>query len=449
MENPEFRRQAWLELTPHRLVAMPLTVGLLLAFVYLTATAAKADAGGATASAALLIFGGLLILWGTRLAGDAIIEEVRGRTWDQQRMSALPPWQLAWGKLLGGPIFPWYGAALCAGVALTLGNAPLPRQAAVIALLAALAVMLHGAAVITSLLALRKGASLPARTGGLLPLMAFFVAIPVLQAALTDAAWSERLAWFGLRPTVFVAFLTSMLAFAGWAVLGVHRLMRAELQVRGTPLVWLAFLAFSMTWAAGFVPAELGAGDPSTPLTPTRLLIAYGIAHGAIYALAFAESKQPVVFRRLLWFHNHGQRERFLDELPLWLVSVPVAGAAVAALLLQSEPAVSGLQKQMVVGLALLGTRDLALLLALNFGKRAQRADVAGLVYLLVLYGLAPGVANSLGLDGLRGFFWPRADVGPLAALAPLAAGSLAAVALAWLRWRALGISAPRPPADA
>jgi hypothetical protein len=74
---------------------------------------------------------------------------------------------------------------------------------------------------------------------------------------------------------------------------------------------------------------------------------------------------------------------------------------------------------------------------------------VAGLVYLLVLYALAPGVANALALDGLRGFFWPRADVGPLACLAPLAAGSLAAVALAWLRWRALGTSAPRPPADA
>lgn len=449
MENPEFRRQVWLELTPHRLVAMPLTLGLLLAFVYLTATTAEADGGAAAARAALWIFGGLLILWGTRLAGDAVTEEVRGRTWDQQRMSALPPWQLAWAKLLGGPIFPWYGAALCAGVALTLGSAPLPRRIAEVALLAALAVLLHAAAVVTSLLALRKGATLPARTGGLLPLLAFFIAMPVLQTTLTDAAWSEQLAWFGLRPAIFLAFLASLLAFAGWAVLGVHRLMRAELQVRGTPLVWLAFLAFSMTWAAGFIPPELGAGEPATPLTPTRLLIAYAVAHSAIYVLAFAESKQPVVFRRLLWFHRHGQRERFLDELPLWLVSVPVAGATVAALLLQREPAVSELQKQLVVGLALLGTRDLALLLALNFGTRSQRADVAGLVYLLVLYALAPGVASTLGLDGLRGFFWPRADVGPVAALAPLAAGTLAAVALAWLRWRALAISDPRPPADA
>jgi hypothetical protein len=449
MENPEFRRQVWLELTPHRLVVMPLILGLLLAFIYLTAAGVQADGGTAAASAALWIFGGLLILWGTRLAGDAITEEVRGHTWDQQRMSALPPWQLAWGKLLGGPIFPWYGAALCAGVALTLGSAPLPRRAAEVALLAALAVLLHAAAVITSLLALRKGATLPARTGGLLPLLAFFIAMPVLQATLTDAAWAERLTWFGLRPTIFGAFFGSMLAFAGWAVLGVHRLLRAELQVRGTPLVWLAFLVFTMTWAAGFVPPELGAGEPVTPLTPTRLLVAYAVAHAAIYALAFAESKQAVVFRRLLWFRSHGQRERFLDELPLWLVSVPVAAAAVGALLLQPEPAVSALQKQLVVGLALLGTRDVALLLALNFGGRAQRADLAGMVYLLVLYALAPGVANTLGLDGLRGFFWPRADVGPLAALAPLAAGTLAAVTLAGLRWRALALSAPRPPANA
>jgi hypothetical protein len=372
MENPEFRRQLWLELTPHRLLAMPLTLGLLLAMIYLTATTVEADGGAATARAALWIFGGLLVLWGTRLAGDAVTEEVRARTWDQQRMSAIPPWQLAWGKLLGGPVFPWYGAALCAAVALTLGDAPPARRAAEVALLAGLAILLHASAVIVSLLTLRKGATLPARTGGLLPLLAFFIAMPVLQATLTDAAWSDRLAWFGLRPSVFAAFFASMLAFAGWSVLGVHRLMRAELQVRGTPLVWLAFLVFTMAWAAGFVPPELGAGEPVTPLTPTRLLVAYGVAHIAIYALAFAEPKQPVVFRRLLWFRSQRQRERFLDELPLWLVSVPVAGAAVGALLLQPEPAVSALQKQLVVGLALLGTRDLALLLALNFGARAQ-----------------------------------------------------------------------------
>jgi len=99
----------------------------------------------------------------------------------------------------------------------------------------------------------------------------------------------------------------------------------------------------------------------------------------------------------------------------------------------QPEAAASTTQKQLVAGLALLGTRDLGLLLVLNFGSR--RGDVAGLVYLAVLYALAPALARMLEWEALTGFFWPRLDVGPIACLAPLAAQALLLALLARWRW--------------
>lgn len=457
MENPEFRRQVWLELTPHRLVAMPLVLGLLFALTHLTWRAAGGEGDDATAGLALWGFGGLLLLWGTRLAADSVTEEVRGRTWDLQRMSALPPWQLTWGKLVGGPIYPWYGALLCAGVYLALGSDPLAHKLAKLVLLGSLGVIFHGVALLAALLAARRGAALPARSMGALPLLAFFFALPLVQATLNPAAATATIYWHGLPTTFFTAAVISSTIFAVWAVVGVHRLMRAELQERNAPLVWLGFLLFVMVWASGFVPRELGLGDPRTGFTPTRVLVAYSVVHAAIYVLLFTERKEPVVFRRLLRFRRLGERERLWDELPLWLVSLPVAGAAAAALLLQpgavdsAAPgaivsSVSVIQKQVVASLALLLLRDVGLVLALAFGTGSRRSEMAAAVYLLALYVLAPGIAAQLDLPVLRGFFWPRIGEPSIVVLAPLALEAAGTLGFAWLRWRRAAARFPHDP---
>ena len=64
--------------------------------------------------------------------------------------------------------------------------------------------------------------------------------LPPLRVALSDGARSRTLGFWGLELALFTAALLSLLAFAGWAAIGVYRLMRAELQVRNPPLAWLA-----------------------------------------------------------------------------------------------------------------------------------------------------------------------------------------------------------------
>ncbi len=41
------------------------------------------------------------------LAGRSLAEEASQNTWDWQRLSALSPWQMAWGKLLGATLPAW------------------------------------------------------------------------------------------------------------------------------------------------------------------------------------------------------------------------------------------------------------------------------------------------------------------------------------------------------
>ena len=100
--NPEFRRNLALELTTHPLLAMP---GVML-LAFLLAYALARDLGGlrAVGWTAFGLFGGITVFWGTQLASASVLDEFRDNTWDTQRLSALGPWTLTWGKLLGGTV---------------------------------------------------------------------------------------------------------------------------------------------------------------------------------------------------------------------------------------------------------------------------------------------------------------------------------------------------------
>jgi hypothetical protein len=293
---------------------------------------------------------------------------------------------------------------------------------------------------------LRKQRAVGERVLGLLPL-AGLAMLPPLRVALTDGARSRTLGFWGLELDVFSAALLSLLAFAGWAAIGVYRLMRAELQVRNPPLAWIAFLGFAMAWAAGFVGDEQRLAEGRVGVW--RGVIAYAVGLAGCWAALFAEPKTPATFRRLLEFRRSGQRERLLDELPLWLATLPVVLALLVALLLQpGTPAgLSGEEKQVAAGLFLLLLRDVGLVLGLHFARDARSSDLAAFAYLLALHGLAPALARALGADWLSLFLRPRADVAAWQTLLPLALAATAAWLWAVTRWRHAAAGWPTPPA--
>src|SRR5204862_7070196 len=73
------------------------------------------------------------------------------------------------------------------------------------------------------------------------------------------------------------------------------------------------------------------------------------------------------------------------------------------------------------IALILFMLRDLGIVLLLNFAKRPQAADLAAILYLIVLYGICGGLAATARATSLLPLFWPGVGGNaPLIVLAPL-----------------------------
>ena len=151
--NPELQRNLWLEASPFRLAQ---TAGLLL---LVFAATSLAPIGLATSSGvALALYWFFAVLWGTRSAALSVVAEIRERTWDGQKLSAIDPFEMMWGKLFGATAANWFGALLCllfilapawrdegAGAAITYG-----------VILLALGVFAQALALLSSLVLIRR-----------------------------------------------------------------------------------------------------------------------------------------------------------------------------------------------------------------------------------------------------------------------------------------------------
>ncbi|HEY4999273.1 MAG TPA: hypothetical protein VII36_09025, partial [Usitatibacter sp.] len=287
--NPELRRNLWLELSTHRLIAMPAV--LFLVFV-LFASRNPGDWAETVFTTAIALFSLMVHLWGTYKASESITDEVRDRTWDWQRLSALDPWRMTWGKLAGATAFTWYGAAICmiAMVVAALGGADRRSAPVYICGLAALGVALQGAAFAASLQASRKSSRLGHRAG-------ILIILPVAAAALIalTSAQSPRIAavqWYGHDFDGLRFYTALAVVSALWAVLGAYREMARELKVRLLPWAYPAFALFLAALFAGFANGPVA---PRSMFALSGLLASLTLAY---YGL-FADVTTAMTLRRL------------------------------------------------------------------------------------------------------------------------------------------------------
>lgn len=442
--NPEFRRNLWLELTLHRLVAMPAVLALVLALVY----AASDEGAGSVAMAAAVIAGGLLGVWGSRNAVECVAEEVRARTWDGQRMSAIGPWAMAWGKLLGSTAFAWYGGLMALAVLVVVAPEDWARSPLrLAALLAAAGLLLQAVACLGGLAVARKGYARRGASGGWVLVLVLLVFGPGMLGLFSDAA--RPVDWWGGR-YVFASFLLgSVAAFAAWAVFGVYRSMAAELQVRALPWAYAAFNLFLAAYFAGFW-VHGGAGA----LGARDAFLLWGLLTSAVltYLQLFGESTGVVVFRHVQVRLQRGEWRRALEELPCWPVGLAMAGlfAFLGALLLE-VPSRSGSPLHGLAGaplaLFLLLVRDAAIFLVFAFARQPRRTEAATLFYLVMLYGIVPGLLLASDLPGLAQLVLPPVLENPGKAAAVAAVHAAIAGSLVAWRWRAYRALERKPAA--
>lgn len=253
--NPEFRRQLWLQFSATRLALLPLLLAGIFFAVYLSAKAAPAEP---LAAAAALLFGVLVWGMGTFAAGSSVMDEIADRTWDQQRMSAMQPWTMTWGKLAGASAYGWYGGALCLLVALPSALAQEPIAWVLkVAAMAVLAGIFLQALLIAINLQLLKSGSRVSRRGGV---WALLLVLLWGSGMVMGALRGTRIDWWGQTFERLDFALASLALFTACALLGAWRSMAEVLAVRQLPWAWptmaLAATAYVSGFAGGAAPAR-------------------------------------------------------------------------------------------------------------------------------------------------------------------------------------------------
>ncbi|NKF23001.1 hypothetical protein [Solimonas marina] len=439
LRNPEFQRNAWLELTPQRLMAMPIILGLVALVGH------KLDGWlGGLPMISLSLFVIITVMYGAKQAGESLNQELVQGTWDQQRLSGMSPWTMTLGKLIGGPVFAWYGGLICL---LIYALTATPDRASLFAALTAIftALTFHALTLLSVLLSWRKlsrSVVTPRSRGASILLLVIFA--PQLIRLIVGARGAGMMSWYGWQfSDVEFALLCATLA-ALWSVLGLYRAMREELAFRDPPTAWIAFLLFVFAFAGGWFYGHPLPALPFTRFGPVtaHLAVCAIVALGASYLMLFSERKDWVRLRRLLSLWKDGERRRAWELTPKWLASSLLA-TAVGLLF-----AVSALATQKTMeGIALASTaaaffvflvRDGAIVLGLNFARDQRRADAAAAIYLLVLYVLLPFVLIALHLGLIAATFWAPLVHEQPAWLIVMLAQAAAALDFARRRWHQL-----------
>lgn len=412
--NPELQRCLWLELTPTRLVLMPVLLALVLAGLHLAGTDDLAEWIGYA-----LYF--LLLLWGTRLAAESFVDEVAQGTWDIQRLSAVNPLGLALGKLVGGTVYVWYGAAWCL---VALPFVPGTLQGTELASILVGGLSGQAAALMVAMLLHAFDASRRRGSTALAQVVGIVAGIPSLSlaAALSSVVreWGTQIHWFGGQFETGPFTLVQQVVTLGWWLLGVAWLVRRQMGHAPSPWPYLAFAVYQMAFSTGF----LFAGDLVPPFP-----VVTGIAALAGAALAyvglFTTPWHVADVKRLMLAPTWARR---WSLLPSWL---PVAVLAVA---LGAASVVSGGREWSLAAAALaLFVRDIALVAAVRLLSR-RRTTLLLTVLAVLLYGLLPEVLDSIGGVTLRAWIFPTLDAPAVTLVGPLAQ-ALAALALAGWAW--------------
>jgi hypothetical protein len=497
--SPEFHRNLWLRFSPFRLVAAPVAIGLC----FVAAPGVKAPGSNSLGpdwmqslmSFALCWYVLAVVAWGTFEAATALQEEVRGNTWDFQRMSSISPLQLVLGKLFGATSFTWYFGLLALGVyaygyhhyqaapaqePAGFGSLMIPRpqtpsgpqpsddtlyvvlKLLLAGMLGQSLAFLHGFVDMTAFSSGTGRQRIPRGIGGFVMggIAGLAATIIVTSSArhmqsLVDAIYrtDSELRWYGIGVSRDIFETCSLLFFLFWFLTGSYRLARTELMYRNTPFVWMAFVVSYIGWWCGLAwpGGSLARGEGIGHMLSGAFLQTVAIC----YTTMLLECSDGRKYARLAYYFAARDLKRALENTPKWLATVPIALVfMVAAILSPSNIERAPQLAVLFTSVLLFLLRDGCVVHSILQGIRGRGMGFAVLFYYLISYGMLPfAVYKMIDVDfgevteALRGtpvpeymiaaatVFYPGAVAHPLAVLpVALEAAGAAAVLAALLR---------------
>ena len=423
MINPELRRQLWLNWRPTQLLWSALLVALVMALpAAMSPPDSRSVAMYMTATIGLWV---AVLLFGPALASKSLRDEVAQRTWDWQRLSAITPWPMAWGKLLGSTLPAWLFAAWFAAVLVVLTQLdPSLRGYAtpqvLLALLCGLA--LQAWAMAAELMTWHR-APAASRIHGLVVLALLPIGGTLAGALSTDSSGDQHSFWGWSLPGHLWLTVLALIGLA-LGLLALWRLMCEQLDVPTLPWAWPLGLCVAGFTLAGISPR---ASLPfALAITACLALLGTGLMLLRTLSTGLADWRQTQHRVSL------GHRRQALQRLPLWPVSWLLAALCTAlAMGLGMPDVMAAAAEHQELPLSLLWVlRDagIATALALVVGRVKSPLGVFVTVW-VVLNVLLPLIVTTITptaaawLNPWAGQF--NRPTGPL-----------------WLNWLALGVQA-------
>ena len=413
--NPELERNLWLELTPGRMIVM----AVVLALIFFAAALTQGVAAG-PGDVARWAYYVVVVIWGARNAANSVVGEIRARTWDSQRLSALSAGTMMWGKLFGSTLLNWFGGAICLAVILAdlVQNHGFGVAFIELVYYLAIGVIAQATALLASLIAARRRQGRTQfevflyQCTGLAAAVATYLVWSVADPArslLLPVQRAEVVMWWGQACPAQPFLLLSLALFTGWILTGCWRQMRLELQMRNGPLVWLGFLLFMGVYVAGF-DAWLIDRQMLTGLdVAARRFLLVGLVYGTLaFVMVLLEPKDRVRFR---WLGAEFGKLRFasaLANLQGWMTAYLAALLAGIALLVVLGWSLTAREHAFLGALLGFLTRDVGIVVAMSVLTRRRGGDFMALAVLFLLYALLPAIFASLNLTAGLALWTPR-----------------------------------------
>ncbi len=429
--NPEFLRQLTLEFSLARLISMPALLGLIFFLAYLSGDQVF---GPETASSAVFLYIIITLFWGTRQTSESIFDEIRNNTWDVQKTSALSPWSLTWGKLLGSSSYTWYGGLFCL-IMLNIAP-PNPEHRLVTNLL-----FLSSGLLSQSLGLLNAILSLPSKkiNNTFSYIFAAIILMFIMPYLLgLDDEYDQYIYWFGQQYSKVYFLTASLCLFCFWSIIGSYRLLAEELQVRTLPWVWVIFVIFTSIYLSGFFTDKQ---DKIEHYPSVFIIIWYGVCLSLTYVWLLLADHNPMQLRKLWVDSIHGRWLRVGREMPCWLVNmILVFPLALLLSFIPTPEKVEVIHFYPMVAFFML-IRDIALFLYFSYSPNPKQATAMTFLCLGCLYVLFPVLLHQTPLKTMAQFILPLLSADNITAWGIALTQTVLSVYLLWQRWQARFLS--------
>jgi hypothetical protein len=436
--NPEFKRNLWLEISPTRLLLMAGVLGLIFTITWF---AGPADYRSTSLTGvAQGVYGVIVGVWGSFKTGRSVSDEIRERTWDFQRLSALSPMAMTLGKLFGATAYVWFGGLICLAVSfwsaaqtLSLGQVIEDTGKLLLA-----GVFAHAVALFVSLAAVRRGRGrdrIDAFVYTVAGIFAFNAGNTVsgrtfdwLRAMENPGALpASALDWWGLPVGEDMWAFISLGTLTLWAVATAWRLMRVELQAPANPLWFPLFLLAPAVIFAGTLTDAFG-----------RVVLAYFIIHLLVLLVLLAEPKDVVSWRALVARRGTRGAGRYWPSALSGLIVAFLAAGAVAVAYVATGSKQAGASPLLGFAAFAFLLRETAIFAFFHLGANQRRGDFAALLTIALLCIAGPTVLGIANLQMATGLFIVQPDGGMMSHLLSIASGLVQAAVfgvLAQARW--------------